>query len=85
MILLKTSFILFYITLHQEHGYAFGYRVRDFYTGNDFGHTQNKNTDGKITGEYHILLPDKRVQIVRYYANDDGFHADVSYETPQTH
>lgn len=69
--------------LRYASGYAFGYRVRDYDTGNDFGHTQNKNTDGKITGEYHILLPDGRVQNVRYHADDDGFHADVSYEGAQ--
>lgn len=70
------------LQLQYAAGYEFGYRVRDYNTGNDFGHTQNKNTDGKITGEYHILLPDGRVQNVRYRADDDGFHADVTYENP---
>lgn len=55
--------------------------MRDFNTGNDFGHTQNKQTNGITEGEYHILLPDGRVQNVRYRADDDGFHADVSYDT----
>lgn len=55
--------------------------MRDFHTGNDFGHTQNKHNNGITEGEYHILLPDGRVQNVRYRADDDGFHADVSYDT----
>ena len=65
----------------NDDGYEFGYRVRDFHTGNDFGHTQAKESDGVTRGEYHILLPDGRVQNVKYHADDDGFHADVSYES----
>ncbi|XP_039449725.1 bromodomain-containing protein 4B [Culex pipiens pallens] len=61
-------------------GYAFGYRVRDFHTGNDFGHIQNRD-NGVTRGEYHILLPDGRVQNVRYHADEKGFHAEVSYES----
>uniref|UniRef100_A0A182PNW2 Uncharacterized protein n=1 Tax=Anopheles epiroticus TaxID=199890 RepID=A0A182PNW2_9DIPT len=61
-------------------GYAFGYRVRDFHTGNDFGHVQNHD-NGVTRGEYHILLPDGRVQNVRYTADEKGFHADVTYES----
>ncbi|XP_062562263.1 uncharacterized protein LOC134225864 [Armigeres subalbatus] len=69
---------------HDEtEGYAFGYRVRDFHTGNDFGHIQNRD-NGVTRGEYHILLPDGRVQNVRYTADDKGFHAEVSYESIPT-
>ncbi|XP_055627259.1 uncharacterized protein LOC129769189 [Toxorhynchites rutilus septentrionalis] len=64
----------------ESEGYAFGYRVRDFHSGNDFGHVQNRD-NGVTRGEYHILLPDGRVQNVRYTADDKGFHADVSYES----
>ncbi|XP_053685642.1 uncharacterized protein LOC128735173 [Sabethes cyaneus] len=66
--------------LDDSEGYAFGYRVRDFHTGNDFGHIQNRD-NGVTRGEYHILLPDGRVQNVRYTADDQGFHAEVSYES----
>nr|XP_014088599.2 uncharacterized protein LOC106616460 [Bactrocera oleae]XP_036231693.1 uncharacterized protein LOC106616460 [Bactrocera oleae] len=61
--------------------YAFGYRIRDFNTGNDFGHKQNRDLDGVTRGQYHILLPDGRIQNVIYHADDTGFHADVSFET----
>uniref|UniRef100_A0A1B0CA57 Putative insect cuticle protein n=1 Tax=Lutzomyia longipalpis TaxID=7200 RepID=A0A1B0CA57_LUTLO len=66
---------------HHESGYAFGYRVRDYHTGNDYGHTQNRDLDGVTRGQYHILLPDGRVQNVRYTADDDGFHAQISYDS----
>ncbi|ALC41016.1 Cpr50Ca, partial [Drosophila busckii] len=61
--------------------YAFGYRIRDFHTGNDFGHKQNRDLHGVTRGQYHILLPDGRVQNVIYHADDTGFHADVSFES----
>lgn len=54
--------------------------MRDFKTGNDFSHQQNKDDRGVISGEYSILLPDGRKQNVRYVADDDGFHADVSFD-----
>ncbi|KAI8124030.1 Collagen alpha-5(VI) chain [Lucilia cuprina] len=61
--------------------YAFGYRIRDFNTGNDFGHKQNRDLNGVTRGQYHILLPDGRIQNVIYHADDTGFHADVSFES----
>lgn len=63
-----------------DHGYAFGYRVRDYHTGTDFGHTQKRMTDGTTHGEYKILMPDGRTQNVKYKADNDGYHADVSYD-----
>lgn len=74
------AFINIKIIFQESEGYAFGYRVRDFHSGNDFGHVQNRD-NGVTRGEYHILLPDGRVQNVRYTADDKGFHADVSYES----
>ncbi|XP_033234116.1 uncharacterized protein Cpr50Ca [Drosophila pseudoobscura] len=65
--------------------YAFGYRIRDFHTGNDFGHKQNRDFHGVTRGQYHILLPDGRIQNVIYHADDTGFHADVSFEGGTKH
>ncbi|XP_041449073.1 LOW QUALITY PROTEIN: uncharacterized protein LOC111075645 [Drosophila obscura] len=65
--------------------YAFGYRIRDFHTGNDFGHKQNRDFHGVTRGQYHILLPDGRIQNVIYHADDTGFHADVSFEGGAKH
>lgn len=69
------------LQLQYASKYAFGYRVRDFHTGNDFGHKQNLDKDGVTRGQYHILLPDGRVQNVKYHADETGFHADVSFES----
>ena len=65
--------------------YAFGYSVNDEYTGEDFSHTESR--DGYITsGEYRVALPDGRIQIVTYTADDAGYHADVKYEgVPHPH
>lgn len=73
-------FRLFFVSLKAESGYAFGYRVRDYHTGNDFGHTQKRMTDGTTMGEYKILMPDGRTQNVKYKADDNGYQADVSYD-----
>ena len=56
--------------------YAFGYSVKDDYSGDDFSH--NEVRDGyKTEGEYRVALPDGRVQIVSYIADENGYHADV--------
>lgn len=60
--------------------YAFGYSVKEPEYNKDFGHKES--SDGKrVTGEYRVLLPDGRTQIVSYYVEgDSGFVADVRYE-----
>jgi hypothetical protein len=58
--------------------FAFGYAVKDDYY-NDYAH--DTTSDGKTrTGIYRTLLPDGRVQIVTYKADDYGYLADVKYE-----
>lgn len=58
--------------------YEFAYGVVDEYTGNNYGH--NENSDGNtVTGEYRVLLPDGRTQIVTYTADHySGYVAHVS-------
>jgi len=67
---------------HHEPGmpYDFQYAVRDADFGNDF--SQQEKSDGDvITGEYRVLLPDGRTQIVRYTADwKNGYNAEVTYE-----
>ena len=60
--------------------YDFAYGVNDQYTGNDFAHEEG--SDGNVvTGEYRVLLPDGRTQIVTYTADhDNGYQANVRYE-----
>ncbi|XP_046751523.1 uncharacterized protein LOC124414590 [Diprion similis] len=59
--------------------YDFGYHVKDYKSGNNFGHEEAR--DGLVTnGRYYVLLPDGRVQNVKYRVDENGYHAKVSYE-----
>ena len=61
--------------------YQYEYAVADEYSGANFG--QNEHRDGYSTaGEYRVLLPDGRTQIVTYGTADaySGNIADVRYE-----
>merc|ERR1712126_306975 len=61
--------------------YAYNYAVADDYSGAQFG--QNENRDNYATsGEYRVVLPDGRTQIVTYGTADaySGNVADVKYE-----
>lgn len=60
--------------------FDFGYIVDDEETDASFGHTSN--SDGKqVTGQYRVVLPDCRTQIVTYTADrENGFNAEVTYE-----
>ena len=60
--------------------------MKDTYSGNDFGQEEARsgyNTDG----EYTVLLPDGRKQIVTYKVADSesGYVADVRYEGEASH
>lgn len=64
--------------LQPAQPYSFNWAVNDGY-GNDYSHYES--SDSKVTtGTYHVLLPDGRVQIVTYKADDYGYTADVKYE-----
>ena len=45
--------------------YAFTWKVKDDYTKNDYGQTENREGE-QTQGEYHVLLPDGRTQRVSY-------------------
>ena len=51
---------------------------RDTYSGQDFGHEEASKL-GKVNGEYRVLLPDDRFQVVSYSADQNGYVADVKY------
>merc|ERR1712223_2169129 len=61
--------------------YNYEYAVQDDYSGVNFG--QNEHRDGYSTsGQYRVLLPDRRTQIVTYNTADaySGNVAEVVYE-----
>eukprot|EP00095_Tigriopus_kingsejongensis_P008676 maker-scaffold72_size415059-snap-gene-2.17 protein:Tk08676 transcript:maker-scaffold72_size415059-snap-gene-2.17-mRNA-1 annotation:"hypothetical protein DAPPUDRAFT_311515" len=70
---------------HAPAHYEYGYKVHDDKYGADFGHHENR--DGPVTkGEYHVLLPDGRVQTVTYYVDGySGYVADVTYSGEAYH
>ena len=59
--------------------YQFGYQVDDHSNAVNFGHMEK--SDGEVTsGHYKVLLPDGRLQMVKYTADDNGYTATVTYE-----
>jgi len=60
--------------------YNFNYAVNDHYSGANF--RQQEASDGnKVNGQYTVLLPDGRTQIVTYNADwKNGFNAEVTYQ-----
>jgi hypothetical protein len=65
---------------YKKKKYRFSYSVKDDLNGDDYSHTQKQGSDGAVRGSYKVQLPDGRVQIVRYVADDQGYKADVLYE-----
>ncbi|CAG0882759.1 unnamed protein product [Darwinula stevensoni] len=63
--------------------YEFEYGVKDNSTGQVFSHKEGR--EGPDTqGEYRVLLPDGRYQIVEYTADKLGYRAKVSFEGDKT-
>ena len=49
-------------------------------------HAHEQNSDGEtVRGSYRVDLPDGRIQIVSYVADDNGYRADVRYEGKSLH
>uniref|UniRef100_A0A0P5X192 Pro-resilin n=1 Tax=Daphnia magna TaxID=35525 RepID=A0A0P5X192_9CRUS len=64
---------------HPLMPFSFAYEVKDDPTSQDFSHKEN--SDGKVvSGSYRVVLPDSRIQIVTYKADENGYVADVKYE-----
>ncbi|XP_071540880.1 uncharacterized protein [Panulirus ornatus] len=60
--------------------YSFDWAIKDDFSNSDFGHEETRDGD-HTRGSYSVLLPDGRLQTVRYYVDDDsGYVAEVSYK-----
>lgn len=71
------------MSLQSADNYAFSYSVRgDTGSGDDFAHAQARSGGG-TRGEYRVRLPDGRLQIVSYVADNHGYRADVRYDEHQ--
>ena len=46
--------------------YNYAYEVVDPAGGNAYGHRESSNGAGVVEGEYRVVLPDTRTQIVTY-------------------
>jgi Insect cuticle protein len=69
----------------EKKEYKFAYSVKDRHSGDDFSHVQ-KQVNGAVSGSYKVRLPDNRIQITKYVADDAGYRAEVTYEgEAQTH
>lgn len=53
--------------------------MNDQENGVEFGHRESRDGD-VATGEYNVLLPDGRKQIVAYEADTEGYKPKISYE-----
>ncbi|XP_043235746.1 vegetative cell wall protein gp1-like [Amphibalanus amphitrite] len=61
--------------------YEFEYAVKDEDQALEFSRSEAQDASGTVTGEYRVLLPDGRTQIVTYTADHvSGFQATVTYE-----
>ncbi|XP_068227571.1 pro-resilin-like [Palaemon carinicauda] len=62
--------------------YSFSYENSDPATSNYYGHAEQREGPNS-SGEYRVLLPDGRTQIVKYTVEGDvGYIAKISYEQP---
>ena len=54
--------------------------MKDDYTYGDMGHNEKREGD-KTNGQYYVVLPDGRRQVVSYYVDGYfGYVVDVKYE-----
>ncbi|KAL0273835.1 UNVERIFIED_CONTAM: hypothetical protein PYX00_006410 [Menopon gallinae] len=66
--------------LQEPAHYEFHYNIHDPHHGTEFGHKEYR--DGHVAkGQYIVLLPDGRRQIVDYIADAHGYRPTIRYET----
>merc|ERR1711936_258011 len=69
------------IAVNPAKPYSYAYEVVDPAGGNAYGHRETSNGARLFEGEYRVVLPDSRTQIVKYSVTaETGYVAEVSYE-----
>jgi Insect cuticle protein len=68
-------------SFQEPASYEFKYEVNDAATQQEFGHMESREGD-VVTGEYRVLLPDGRTQVVKYVADKDGYRPTIEYLEP---
>ncbi|KAH9635751.1 hypothetical protein HF086_010976 [Spodoptera exigua] len=63
----------------RENSKEYNHVIKDHKTGDDFSHSQ-QSTGSATNGEYRVRLPDGRMQIVSYTADENGYKAKVRYD-----
>merc|ERR1711970_818411 len=71
---------------YQPSPYHYEYKVQDPKEYLDFGAAEEGDGKGDVHGQYHVQLPDGRLQHVSYHVDDyNGYIADVSYDGHAEH
>jgi hypothetical protein len=68
----------------EKKEYNFAYAVKDHHSGDDFSHSQ-KQENGAVQGSYKVRLPDGRLQITKYIADEKGIYFHSSAENLSAH
>ncbi|XP_049816694.1 pro-resilin-like isoform X1 [Schistocerca nitens] len=66
-------------SLAEPANYEFSYSVQDGETLSDFGQEESRQGES-AQGQYRVLLPDGRKQIVSYQADEGGYRPTVEYQ-----
>ncbi|XP_063218060.1 pro-resilin-like [Bacillus rossius redtenbacheri] len=65
--------------LAEPANYQFSYAVQDEESGSEFGQEETRQLE-TAQGSYRVLLPDGRLQVVEYQADEEGYKPEVRYE-----
>merc|ERR1712062_710619 len=66
--------------VYKPQPYEYKYGVADDYSKSAFDKVETQDEYGKVVGSYKVNLPDGRVQVVSYVADENGVVYDVQYQ-----
>jgi len=66
-------------TKQEPANYQYSYEVQDAESGSEFSQEESRQ-DEYAQGSYRVLLPDGRLQIVEYEADQEGYKPQIRYE-----